>query len=674
MDKETAASRLAELRELIHEHNYYYHVLDEPRISDAKFDMLMKELLELEKLYPELVTDDSPSQRLGGAPLATFPEVRHIVPMLSLENAFSEGEVKAFYRRLQKNLGLEQITLVGEPKIDGLAVSLYYEKGKFVRGATRGDGERGEEITANLRTIRSLPLRLRKNFTMEVRGEVYMPLLGFERLNREREEAGLSLFANPRNAAAGSLRQLDPVVAAQRPLDLFVYGMVQLDGERLNSQWEILNLLKEVGFKVNEHVRILNNLQEAMDYYEYMRALRATLPYEIDGVVLKVNELVYQQAVGYTSRVPRWAIAYKFTAEEGITRILDITVNVGRTGVITPLAELEPLLLSGSVIKRASLHNEGMIREKDVMIGDTVIVHKAGEVIPQIVRVLKEKRNGEERPFSMPEQCPSCGKKIYRFPGEAALRCLNPACPAQVVERIVHFASRGAMDISGLGEALAINLYRAGLVKDVGDLYTLTLDDLSRLERMGKKSAENLLNALERSKENPLHRLIYALGIRLVGERAARLLAAHFGSLPRLAAASWEELVALKEIGPQIAASLQDFFGQQETKNVLQKLEKAGVNFREPEPQGEEELLTRNLEGMNFVLTGTLQHLTREQAREMIEAQGGKVLSSVSRNINYLIVGEKPGSKLEKALKLGIKVLKEEEMLQMLDGSARARS
>ncbi|MEW5921274.1 MAG: NAD-dependent DNA ligase LigA [Bacillota bacterium] len=666
MEKEVATRRLAELRELIAEHNYYYHVLDAPRISDTQFDLLMKELLELEALFPELVTDDSPSRRIVGAPLTSFAEVQHVVPMLSLENAFSEGELAAFYRRLQKNLGIERVTLVGEPKIDGLAVSLYYEEGKFVRGATRGDGYRGEDITDNLCTIWSLPLRLRDRITAEVRGEVYMPRQGFERLNREREQEGLSLFANPRNAAAGSLRQLDPAVAAQRPLDLFVYSLVNFNSARGNSQWEILSLLKELGFKVNEHVSLLTGLAEALNFYKNMNEMRPALPYEIDGVVFKVNELAYQQKAGFTSRAPRWAVAYKFTAEEGITRIRDITVNVGRTGAITPLAELEPLLLSGSVIKRASLHNEGIIREKDVMIGDTVVVHKAGEVIPEIVRVLKEERRGGERPFTMPDHCPSCRKEVYRLPGEAALRCLNPACPAQVVERIIHFASRGAMDISGLGESLAAQLYHARLVNDVGDLYTLTAEELAGLERMGEKSATNLLGSLERSKKNPLHRLIYALGIRFVGERAARLLAAHFGRLPLLAAAAYEELVALKEIGPQIALSLQDFFRQEETKKILLKLERAGVNFQEE--QHDRGRLRMDLAGKSFVLTGTLQHFTREQAREMIEGRGGKVLSSVSKNVDYLIAGEKAGSKLEKALDLGITVLGEEDLTALLDG------
>ena len=663
MDKEQAARRLEELREQINEHNYYYHVLDAPRISDTEFDQLIKELVELEERYPDLITSDSPSMRIGSTPLTAFAEVQHTVPMLSLDNAFSEADIAAYYRRLQKSLGTEQFELVGEPKIDGLAVSLYYEEGKFVRGATRGDGQRGEEITGNLRTVWSLPLGLRENITAEVRGEVFMPRDGFVRLNKARQQEGLTLFANPRNAAAGSLRQLDPAVAAQRPLDFFAYSLISFNDNGSKSQWKILAYLKALGFKVNEHASLLNGLSDVLEYHQQISELRPRLSYDIDGVVFKVNDVDYQEKVGYTSRAPRWAIAYKFTAEEGITRIRDIKVNVGRTGAITPLAELEPLLLSGSVIKRASLHNEDIIREKDVMIGDTVVIHKAGEVIPEIIRVLPDERNGREQPFTMPQQCPSCHKDVKRIPGEAALRCLNPACPAQAVERIIHFASRRGMDISGLGEALAAQLYHSGLVEDVGDLYALTADKLAGLERMGEKSANNLLAALEQSKTNPLHRLLFALGIRFVGERTARLLAANFGSMFRLAAATYEEIIAIKDMGPQIAFSLQDFFQREETHIIIDKLKIAGVNFQE----NREDVAESNLKGNRFVLTGTLQRYTREQAKEAIELQGGQVLSSVSKNVDYLIAGEKAGSKLTKAKELGITVLKEEDLEKLLD-------
>jgi DNA ligase (NAD+) len=666
MDRETAAGRLTELRELINEHNYYYHVLDAPRISDALFDQYIQELLQLESLYPELGSDDSPSRRLGGPPLSAFAEVRHLAPMLSLDNAFTADALLAFYRRLQKIFGMEKVTLVGEPKIDGLAVSLYYEEGRFVRGATRGDGYRGEDITANLCTIRSLPLRLRNNISAEVRGEVFMTREGFTRLNRERDQEGLSLFANPRNAAAGSMRQLDPAVTAQRPLDLFAYSLVNRSDKNIASQWEILAMLKALGFKVNTHVSLLQDLHEALHFYAEINTLRHSLPYEIDGVVYKVNDLLLQEKAGSTSRAPRWAIAYKFVAVEGITRIQDITVTVGRTGTITPLAELDPLLLSGSLVKRASLHNEDIVREKDVMIGDMVVVHKAGEIIPEIVRVLKERRSGGERPFIMHQSCPSCGREAKRLPGEAALRCLNPACPAQVVERIIHFASRGAMDISSLGESLAAQLYHSGMVHDVGDLYALTMEDLVQLERMAEKSANNLLNALQRSKNNPLHRLLYGLGIRLVGERAARLLAVHFGSLPRLAAATPAELTALQDIGPRIAFSLVNFFQGAEAQTVIHKLKQAAVNFlEEQEREGKEDLA-----GKSFVFTGTLQRFTRRQAKEMIEARGGKVHSAVSKNVDYLIAGGKAGSKLAIARELGITVLGEEEFAELLNSRA----
>ncbi len=664
MDKDKAAKRLDELREKINEHNYYYHVLDAPRISDTEFDQLMKELMELEERYPELITSDSPSVRIGSKPLTAFAEVEHTVPMLSLDNAFSEEDIAAFYRRLQKSLGIEQFEMVGELKIDGLAVSLYYEEGKFVRGATRGDGQRGEDITANLRTVWSLPLSLREKITAEVRGEVFMPRDGFVRLNKARQQEGLTFFANPRNAAAGSLRQLDPAVAAQRPLDFFAYTMINLSGDGSKSQWKILTNLKALGFKVNEHATLLNSLSDVLEYHQHISELRPQLSYDIDGVVFKVNELVCQEKAGYTSRAPRWAIAYKFMAEEGITRIRDIKVNVGRTGAITPLAELEPLLLSGSIIKRASLHNEDIIRGKDVMIGDTVVIHKAGEVIPEIIRVLPDKRSGREQLFIMPDQCPSCHKEVKRIPGEAALRCLNPACPAQAVERIIHFASRRGMDISGLGEALAAQLYHSGLVEDVGDLYALTLDKLAGLERMGEKSANNLLAALEQSKTNPLRRLLYALGIRFVGERTARLLAANFGSMSRLAAATYEEVIAIKDMGPQIAFSQQDFFQREETQIIIKKLKIAGVNFQEKR----EDVKESNLKGNRFVLTGTLQRYSREQAKEAIEQRGGQVLSSVSKNVDYLIAGEKAGSKLIKAKELGITVLKEEDLEKLLNG------
>lgn len=663
MEKEAAAGRLQELRAQIAQHNYYYHVLDAPRVSDAAFDALMQELLHLENIYPELVTLDSPSRRVGGTPLAAFQQIRHFLPMLSLENVFSEKELQDFYLRLQKNISAGQISWVGEPKIDGLAVSLYYEEGVFQRGATRGNGYYGEDITHNLLTIRSLPLRLKSQVTAEIRGEVFIPRKGFLKLNELRKAQGLPLFANPRNAAAGSLRQLDPKITAERPLDLFVFSLNGIRGVKFPAtHWETLQYLSELQFRVNPLVTLINNFEEALGFCRRMNALRDELPYEIDGAVLKINSLDEQEQLGSTSRAPRWAVAFKFSAEEAVTRVEGIEVNVGRTGAVTPVAKLAPVLLAGSVVKRASLHNEDILKQKGIMIGDEVLVHKAGDVIPEIVQVLKEKRTGQEKLFLMPVSCPSCQRDLKRLPGEVALRCLNPACPAQLIERLVHFASRNGMEIMGLGEALAGQLYTAGLVEDVGDLYYLQKKDLSRLERMGKKSAENLLENLQKSKENPLHKLITALGIRFVGDRAARLLAAHFQTLPQLVAATEEELLGVTEIGPKIAASLQEFFGQEETKQVLEKLARAGVNFKaQPGGAVEEAEKEQPLQGVTFVLTGTLARYTRREAKEIIEKKGGKVAGSVSENTDYVLVGENPGSKLQKARELGVKILTESD-------------
>ncbi len=667
LDKKTDAKRIEELRDLIDEHNYYYHVLDSPRISDREFDRLMRELLELEEMHPDLVVPHSPSRRVGGKPVSEFEEARHAVPMLSLDNVFSETELEEFCRRAGRNLGRDHFSLVGEPKIDGLAVSLYYEGGVFHRGATRGDGYTGEDITHNLVTIGSLPLRLKEEVTIEARGEVFISRENFLKLNRAREKESLPLFANPRNAAAGSLRQLDPAVAAKRPLDMFVFSLLDLEGELgLQSQWQALQRLQGLGFKVNPHVSLLQGISEALEYCRGLEERRRELSYEIDGAVLKVNEFELQRSLGFTSRAPRWAVAYKFSSEEQLTRIEDIQVSVGRTGVITPVALLEPVFLSGSLVKRASLHNLQLMEEKDVKIGDRVVLHKAGDVIPEVVEVLHKERDGNEKHFQMPPHCPSCCSELKNLPGEVAIRCINPACPAQVVERIIHFASRSAMDIAGLGEALAAQLYETGLVRDVGDLYSLRKSDLVNLERMGEKSAENLLAALEKSKENPLHRLLFGLSIRFVGERVARIIAAHFNHLQAVAAASCEELLLLEEIGPKIAASVTEFFKQPETGAVLRKLEEAGVNFFEhrPEVAGEE---GESLRDRVFVLTGTLQNFTRAEIKEIIEAKGGRVAGSVSRNTDYLLSGDNPGSKLQKAEEWGVKVITESEFQKMAD-------
>ncbi|MGB9661098.1 MAG: NAD-dependent DNA ligase LigA [Moorellaceae bacterium] len=669
LSREEAQKRLAELRRIIEEHNYRYFVLDAPVITDEEYDALMRELLELEERFPDLVTPDSPSRRVGGAPRPEFATVRHRQPLLSLSNAFSPGEVRDFDRRVRELAGgMEEVDYVVELKIDGLSVALTYTDGEFAIGATRGDGEVGEDVTANLRTVRTLPLRLRRPVSrLEVRGEVYMPKAAFARLNREREEAGEPTFANPRNAAAGSLRQLDPRVTASRTLGLFVYEVLYTtDAPRPATHREALDYLAELGLPVNPYRRYCRNIEEVLqELAQWNLERRTALPYQIDGLVIKVNDLSLQRSLGATAKSPRWALAYKFPAEQAITRVRDIMVRVGRTGVLTPTAVLEPVRLAGSTVSRATLHNEDIIREKDVRLGDTVVIQKAGDVIPEVVKVLPERRTGEEKEFHMPEKCPACGAKVIREPGEAAHRCTGGlACPAQVKERIIHFASRPAMDIQGLGPAIVSQLLEAGLIRDAGDLYYLKVEDLLPLERFGRQSAQNLIAAIEASKERGLERLLFALGIRHVGERAARVLATHFRSLDRLQQASLEELTSLADIGPKIAESLRAFFAEPLNLQVLEKLRRAGVKTEvglEPGTPGP-------LAGKTFVLTGTLPHLTRQQATDLILRAGGKVAGSVSRRTDYVVVGENPGSKYDKARELGITMLDEEEFLKLVRG------
>ncbi|MBE3587662.1 MAG: NAD-dependent DNA ligase LigA [Thermoanaerobacteraceae bacterium] len=663
-DRERARRRVIELRREIEHHNYRYYVLDDPEISDARYDALMRELLQLEKEYPELVTPDSPTRRVGGQPREGFVTVRHRVPMLSLANAFDEGELRDFDRRVRAALPGETVEYVVELKIDGLAVSLRYENGLFVTGATRGDGETGEDITANLITVRAVPLRLQREVpVLEVRGEAYMSKEAFLRLNEAREEAGEPLFANPRNAAAGSLRQLDPSVTASRQLSIFLYGTGETEGISFQTHFQTLSVLRELGFPVNRHHRLLANIDDVVEYCRRWQQERFDLPYAIDGLVIKVNSLEQQARLGATMKSPRWAIAYKFPAEQARTRVVDIILRVGRTGVLTPTAILEPVRLAGTTVSRATLHNEDIIRERDIRVGDRVLVQKAGDIIPEVVASLPEERTGEEKPFVMPARCPECGAAVVRPPGEAAARCTNMACPARLREGLIHFASRNAMDITGLGPAVIGQLLRAGLVSDPADLYTLRHDDLARLERLGDKSARNLLEALEKSKANPLHRLIFALGIRHVGERAARLLAEHFGTMDGLSRATYDELVTIPEIGPRIAESVVTFFAQDENRRVLEKLAAAGVNMgrEETAPEGE-----KPLAGKVFVLTGTLEHYTRQQAQEIIQRLGGRVSSSVSKKTDYVVVGEDPGSKYDKALALGVPILREEDFRRLV--------
>lgn len=657
---EHVRKRVEQLRSELHYHNYRYYVLDDPVITDQEYDALMRELMELEELYPELIVPDSPTQRVGHAPADQFATVRHAQPMLSLSNAFDEDEVSAFVDRVRRQAG-QDLEFVCELKIDGLAVSLDYENGVFVRGATRGDGQEGEDISANLRTVRSIPLRLNKPVTLNVRGEVYMPRADFECLNAEREAAGESLFANPRNAAAGSLRQLDPKVTASRNLDGFFYALVMNGGP--NTHYEALQYLRELGLKTNPHIKLCRSLDEIQAFIEHWTSRRSELPYEIDGIVIKVNDLAVQNELGTTARSPRWAIAYKFPAEQVITKVVAIEVQVGRTGTLTPLAHLEPVQVAGSTVSRATLHNADIVAQRDVRVGDYVVVQKAGDVIPEIVRSLPERRTGVEVPFEMPTECPACGAPVVRVPGEAATRCVNQACPAQRTEGLIHFASRGAMDIEGLGPAVIEQLLNAGLVKTPADLYRLTKEQLLELERFGDKSASNLLEAIDASKGRPLSRLIFALGIRHVGAEVARELAQHFGSIHKLAEAGIDELTAVPAVGEKIAQSVVEYFSNPANQRLIQELGELGVSLEDvPAKTGQ----NAALDGLTFVVTGKLERFSREEIQERLRDLGANVTSSVSRKTDYLVAGEKAGSKLERAQSLGIPVLSEEDLLDFL--------
>ncbi len=666
MTREQAMGRIAQLRSVIQEHDYKYHVLDQPSISDFEYDQLMQELIALETAHPDLITPDSPTQRVGGQLLEGFEKVTHKAPMLSLSNAFGAEDLRDFDRRVRSLIAGESFDYVAELKIDGLAVSLIYENGVFVRGATRGDGEVGEDITANLKTIKSLPLVLPRSLTIEVRGEAYLPKREFERINREREAAGEALFANPRNAAAGSLRQLDPKIVGRRNLSIFTYAIGSIEGEAVETHASGMNLLQKLGFKVNPERRRLPDIDAVIEFVEsWTGERRATLPYEIDGIVIKVNQTSFYPRLGTTAKSPRWAIAYKFAAEQAETVLRDIIVNVGRTGAVTPTAVLEPVRLAGTTVSRATLHNEDMIRELDVMLGDTVVVQKAGDIIPEIVRVVTDKRTGDERPFSMPTHCSECGAELIRFAGEAAIRCINPQCPAHNREGIIHFVSRDAMNIDGLGEQIVTQLFDSKLVQDPADLYSLSMEDLLPLERMGQKSAQNLLDSIARSKENSLERLIFGLGIRFIGEKAAKVLADHFDTLDGLMQASLDEMVAVPEIGPKMAESIKEYFAQESTQRVIEKLRRAGVNFAYKRPTV---MMSEDspFSGKTFVLTGTLASMDRKEAGRLIEQRGGKLTGSVSKNTDYLLAGEKAGSKLDKARELGVKVLDEAAFLEWL--------
>ena len=671
-DVNKVKQRAEKLREIINHHNYRYYVLDSPEISDAEYDELMKELRQLEAEHPELVTSDSPTQRIGAPPVEAFGVVEHPQPLLSLANAFSYEELAAWHKRVSSLLGGRQFDLVCEPKIDGLAVALTYVDGLLTTGATRGDGYRGENITQNLRTIRSIPLSVPKQAPprFEVRGEVYLPKAGFKRLNEERAKQGLSLFANPRNAAAGSVRQLDSSITARRPLDIFIYGLGWAEGKAVpDTHWELMQYLKSLGFKINPNIALRRSLDEAEEYHESWGQSREKAPYEADGMVAKVNSIALQQELGTVAHEPRWAIAYKFPAIQGTTRLIDIGINVGRTGSLNPYAILEPVRVGGVVISSAALHNEEDIHRKDIRIGDWVVVQRAGEVIPEIVEPIVSRRTGKEKIFSVPGRCPVCGSEVIKPEGEAMHRCTNAACPSQALERIKHFVSRGAMDIDGVGDKLCQALFEAGLVKDAADLYPLTKEQLLGLERMAEKSASNVLNSIGKSKDRPLARVIFALGILHVGEQYAELLAEQFHSIDQLAEASQEELSTIPSIGPKIAESIVASFRQEGNRRIIEKLRKAGVRLEreEVEKVGEGLVPSLPLAGLEFVLTGKLESLSRSEAEAKIKALGGKAGSDVTRKTSYVVMGADPGSKLAKAQKLGIKTLNEAQFLELLD-------
>ncbi|MFQ6102818.1 MAG: NAD-dependent DNA ligase LigA [Candidatus Glassbacteria bacterium] len=665
MPEEEIKKRVEELRQEIEYHNYKYYVEDSPEISDAEYDALMRELRKLEEKHPELITPYSPTQRVSGTPLEEFNTITHSVPMLSLDNSYDEGELMEFDGRVKRALGNEEVEYVVELKIDGLGVSLIYEDGIFVRGATRGDGITGEDVTENLRTVKMLPLKLRpldgRSLSLEVRGEVYMDRQGFVRANAEREEAGQPPFANPRNAAAGSIRLLDPRITARRPLRIVLYYLLDAATHGIESHREALSLMRKVGLPVSEHIKVCPDMQDVIRVCNEYNEIRRDLDFDVDGMVIKVNSFSQQERLGSTSHHPKWAIAYKFQAEQEKTKVVDIIVNVGRTGALTPVAILKPVFLSGTTVSRASLHNEDEVRRKGVKIGDMVLVEKAGEIIPQVVRVLEEERTGQEREFVMPSTCPVCGSVVYRPEGEAVARCTGARCSAQIKERILHFGYRKAMDIEGLGPAIVEQLVDRKLVGDVADLYSLKGQDLSRLERMAEKSAENLLAAIEDSKGRGLERVLFGLGIRYVGVTVAELLARQYGSMEMLEQAGREELEEVEGIGPKVAESVVLFFSQDDNLRVIRKLRSFGVSMKATQQVvGEGGGI---FEGKTFVLTGTLENFTRDEASSLIKSLGGKVTSSVSGRVDYLLLGKNPGSKLEKAKNLGIEILKEKDFI-----------
>ncbi|HET57325.1 MAG TPA: NAD-dependent DNA ligase LigA [Deltaproteobacteria bacterium] len=671
MDRPSALQRIKKLRKLIAYHNERYYQLDDPEISDAEYDRLMTELMELEQMWGEESGEstDSPTRTVGAEPLKKFETYPHITPMLSLSNALSERDILEFVRRVSSQLEPEKPTYVLEPKIDGVAVNLMYEEGVFTRGLTRGDGLIGENISRNLKTISSIPMTLpgppaaSDSNIVEVRGEVFLHIEDFKLLNRKKASEGKPLFANPRNAAAGSIRQLDSRVSAERPLAINCYAVSGIDGPGFESQWEILQRLREWGFPVNPLIRRVETVDECVAFFRELEATRKEIPYEIDGMVIKIDSLAQQRRLGALSRSPRWAIAAKFAPAQATTVIESIDIQVGRTGVLTPVARMKPVSLGGVTISHATLHNMAEIEKKDILVGDTVLIQRAGDVIPQVVKSISSKRTGNERPFSMPERCPSCGSPVYKNEGEAAHRCINMTCPAQTLERIVHFVSRGAMDIDGIGEKLVRRLLEAELARGPADLYYLTFEDLLGLERMAEKSARNIISAIENSKRPPLSKFIYALGIRHVGEDTAAILADYVDDINELAVLPRERLCEVRGIGPVVAENVTEFFAETSNRETIDRLLAAGVR-----PQKEQRTAASSLAGTTFVFTGALNRVTRNDAKKMVESLGASASSAVSKSTDYVIVGKDPGSKFQKAQELGIPTLNEDEFLAMITG------
>jgi len=654
------------LKKEIAYHSKQYYVLDDPKITDAEYDKLMRELLKYEKEHPEVVTPDSPSQKIGGVILDGFESVTHRVQMQSLQDAFSREEVLDFDKRVREALGFSP-TYAVEHKIDGLSVSLEYENSIFKRGSTRGDGIKGEDVTENLKTVMSIPLKLDVDVEyLEVRGEVFISKKNFAKINEERELSGESVFANPRNAAAGSLRQLNSAIARERNLDIFVFNIQDIRGRQINTHLEGLDFLREAGFKVISNDTLFENIEDALKEVERIGSLRNSLYYDIDGAVIKVNDLSARETLGTTAKTPRWAIAYKYPAEQKESIIRDIVIQVGRTGVLTPNAEFDPVTVSGSVIARATLHNEDYIKSKDIRIGDTVIVQKAGDIIPEVVSVVKDKRNGTEKVFTMPDVCPVCHSPLSREPGEAAIRCTDILCPAQVSRSIEHFVSRDAMDIEGMGPSIVDKLIENSLIKSSADIYFLKAEDISKLDKMGDKSAANLIEAIEKSKTNDMYRLLFALGIRHIGLGAAKKISSKVGSIDALFAISEEELCEIDDVGSIMAKSLVDFFKRDSTRELVASLKDAGVNMVSLDSKDKESDVLSNL---TFVITGTLPTLSRKEASDLIESNGGKVTGSVSKKTDYLLAGEDAGSKLNKAKSLGIKIISEEQLYDFIQNA-----